>query len=244
MMKKLIVLGILAAMLMGLAVVAQATPATPAWVVSVMATTDAASVDGQAYGSFGLYSKSSDTYANITAGVNPALPEINYTSSTASVTSYTAANREYVAKMSTADAGAPSSTVTTDWFFQAQNCTNNAGGTMYVTAWNLSTAQYVIPSGLPYTVTMYELTGAGGTIIPSSAYTFQTGTGANKGTGTWASGTGVGGTYNQWVLTNVPTNGFVNFELVAAPQITPEPGSLALFSGLVGLVGYGIRRRK
>jgi len=35
------------------------------------------------------------------------------------------------------------------------------------------------------------------------------------------------------------------FTIAQVAQVTPEPGSMvALFSGLVGLVGYGIRRRK
>jgi hypothetical protein len=234
MMKKLIVLGILATMLMGMAVVAQAA-ATP-WIVSVMATTDAAATLGACYGSFGIRTKGTDSFAGLTGAYDPTQSEINYTGGVG-----TALTRDYVAELGTANAGLPSATTTATWDFTAINV--SAIGTLYVTAWNPSSVGAAIPSGLPYSITLYELTGAGGTIVPGSAYSFSTPTQA-AANGLWTTGVGVSGSYAQYAIPAVPINGSVYFELVAGPAV-PEPGSLvALFSGLVGLVGYGIRRRK
>jgi hypothetical protein len=241
MMKKLIVLGIVATMLMGFGMVAQA--AAPAWVVSVMASSDTAALDGQPYASLGLSTRTTDQMGNITTGSwDPTVSELDYLGATtttgvgAGPYAGTTA-RENTAKLSTSDQGVPSATQSCTWYFEATN--NNADTPMYVTAWNLSTAQYAIPASLGYSITMYELTGLNGTPIQSSAYVLTNGT-AKAANGTIGV-SGVGGTYNQWTVP-AGVNNVQYFEIVAG---VPEPGSLvALFSGLVGLVGFGIRRRK
>jgi len=244
-MKKLIVFGIVAVMLMAMGVVAQAT--TPAWVVSVAATSDMDAVTGQSYASIGLTTLASDVTGTFATGsYAPTKAEVDYDSSSVPGTQVFngTVDRIYNAKLSTSDPGIiPGNNQETIWYFQATN--TNADAPMYVTAWNLSTANYKMAAGLGYSVSMYELTGQGGSIVANSGYTFTNGVTAAS-YGKWAAGTGVSGTYNQWTI-GAGVNNVEYFEIVAQGPIvpTPEPGSLvALFSGLVGLVGYGIRRRK
>ena len=239
-MKKLIVLGILATMLMAMGVVAQA--AVPAWVISIAATSDQAATVGQSYSSIGLSTKTTDQVADFSTGAyDPTKSEVDYTGNTTvgAATYVPSVERVQSFKASTSDAGAPSASTATTWFLQAVN--NNADTPMYVTAWNLSTAQYNIPASLGYAVTMYELTGANGTPILSSAYSFTNGT-TKAANGTFVANIGVGGAFSQWTIP-AGVNNVAYFEIVASN--VPEPGSLvALFSGFVGLVGFGIRRRK
>jgi len=243
MMKKLIVLGILLTMVMAMGVVAQA--AAPAWVVQIQATTDAASLLGQAYGSFGLRTKGSDS-TGTNAPVVATDPEIDQTAIDATPVQA----RQNIDLLGTSNADLPNATTECDWFLTAVNQTA-ASGTMYVTTWNVSTANYAIPQALGYTITLYQVSSATATIAnstPLQSYVYTNGVTAPTSYGTYT-GTGVGGTYNQWAFNNVAEGGSVYLELVAAPIsapiTTPEPGSLvAMLSGLVGLVGYGIRRRK
>jgi hypothetical protein len=246
MMKKLIMLGILVTMLMGMALGAQAA-INGKWVINVDATQDALATVGQAAGAFGFSTRTTDqvTYQG-GAGYDPTTAEIDFDSCTAYATTYNGiVDRADSMKLGTTNPDLPSATNTVTWIVQGTN--NNADTPMYITAWNLSTNNSVIAPGLGYSITMSEVTTPlNGTVVPGSTYTFTNGT-----TVAAPATYGTSGLAGNWATWTIPAgiNNVAYFEIVAgpvsAPTTTPEPGSIvALFSGLVGLVGYGIRRRK
>jgi|GEM_PF-1508588 len=238
-MKKLIVIGIVVAMVMGMAVSAMAIDND--WLVSFRVSTESAGKTGASSAVFGVKSAAGDTISKFTGIANLASsPEINYYDATHPYpTDYgVIGNRYYVAKFG----GAPiTGSNTIDWVFRAAGA---AGSTIYVNGWNYTGAASTLDADPGFSLKLYEAT-ADGVKVGAAVWEFRPGV-----VSAWSSN-GLSGTANvdffqkQYTLGSADSAGgaYKYFVLEAAP--IPEPGSMvALFSGLVGLVGFGIRRRK
>lgn len=231
-MKKLIIGMGIAAMVMGMATMASATATD--WYVNMKATSDTGAKAGQSNSKFGMKTNatsgddSSLGYdATYTAAKDGSLPEIISTD----LTNATTDNRWNV------DQRTPySGKGEVVWDLNMYAVTGFASSTIYLNAWN-TTAGGLNAAGPA--VTLYQVND--GTKV--KLYTFDP-----AKLGTWSSSAGVGGAFFQQGFTYT-ANGLgsesnpYKFQLVAGT--VPEPGSLvAMLSGLAGLVGFGIRRRK
>jgi len=225
-MKKLFVLGIIAVMVMGMAVSAMATGDT--WYVNIRASKDAATLVGNSSAKFGFKASGSDTYAYLQSAYDAAgSPEIEYYDAAHSLPTAPATDsRWYVAQVVK-----PASFNVYDWQFQVSGA---ASGSVYLTLWNpvASNADLDAIGASVYTVKLYS-----GTVSDRGEclFTFD-----NTKNGAWSSTSGISGNYFQQLI-DLDANGKANYFLEAVP----EPGSMvALLSGLVGLVGFGVRRKK
>ena len=244
-MKRFLVFGIVAMMVLS-ATVAMAAVDND-WSVYIKASTDALARSGASTATFGVKTATgNNTFANLTT--SPALgsyPEVNYTDATHPYTTNygNIAGRTYVAKFAGAPLGDGSKLVTMDWTFRL---VGNAGATVYMTTWNQTGTTNQIDDGTQ-AIQLFE-SDATGKKIGDAIWTYNPGV-----TTTWGSSTGIAGTagtnffQKAYTLGDADSAGgaYQYFVLEANSVSTPEPGSmLAMLSGLVGLVGFGIRRRK
>jgi len=243
-MKKLIVIGIVMVMVLA-ATSAMAAVIDNDWAVYLKTTTDALAKNGASTSNLGLKTTTGDTLANLTTAPNLAVsPEINYTDTVHPYTTNYAVTtgRTYVAKFGGALLGAapPTGKQTIDWMFRAVGA---AGATIYVTSWDQTGTANQIDLLTTQTIKLYESNAAGEkiaavwTYLPMNNTTYSTSTGI----------AGVAGTnyfQKSYVLGAADSAGGAYQYFVLEAQV-PEPGSMvALFSGFIGLVGFGIRRRK
>ncbi len=244
-MKKLFVLGIIAVMVMGMAVSAMAADFVDnAWNVFIRPSTDAAAKTGAGTAVFGLKTATGDSFSNLTAIANlGASPEINYTNDGHPYTSdyNVVAGRTFVAKLGGSPLGTEKEKKQTiDWMFRAAGV---AGATVYVTAWNQTGANNLIDAGIQQ-ISLYE-SNADGDKIGNAVWSFMPGV-----TTTWAASTGIAGEAGTNFWQKSYTLGAADdaggaYQYFVLEATVPEPGSMvALMSGLVGLVGFGIRRKK
>lgn len=220
MMKKLIVLGVVAAMIMGLAVVASAA-VDSYWIVQMRPSDPAGSGSGGTI-TLGTRSGYSDGYAPVEDV--PAPPPVTTNCELTPIDLGDAVNaggrwlKDQRAPLNPGD--------TKIWNLRLYG--NSAWGTrdFLVKAW-IPVAAKIDPSteGDPDLVVQLKM---GDTVL----YTFAVG----------SSGTSAA---PNWSYTFPYRAEGYDLQLVASAPLIPEPGSiLALASGLVGLVGFGIRRRK
>jgi len=243
-MKKLIVMGIV--MVMALSATAAFAAADNDWLINVKASTDATAKVGASNAIFGLKTATGDTFATLTTAANLAgSPEINYGDATHPYTSNYGAVPATAKRYSTVKFGGAvlgNTTNTVDWTFRVCGAAN---ASLYLTAWNATGATNQIDAGFTQTIQLYESNAAGEKIGPA-IWSFVAGK-----TSSWTSSGGIvgtaGDTYFQTQVTLPgeidPAGGAYKYYVLEAT--VPEPGSMvALFSGLIGLVGFGIRRRK
>lgn len=217
-MKKLIVLGIIATMVMGLAVAASAQ-IDATWAVQLRAYNGAATPNATGTLTVGTRVGASDGWS--TAGAeDSAYPA--YTGVPGVILSTLLPADQRVNK----DQRAPLGENETKVWDLVMFCVGGAPQTMRLDGW------------LPATATLQEggnlrvwLQDSQGNVLWEVPYN----TSGAQGTPTFS---------KTFAYDGTP----INLQLVAstvAPVEVPEPGSmLAMFSGLVGLVGFGIRRRK
>ena len=236
-MKKLIVAGMVAVMVMG------ATAAMAAWdndwAVLVKCSTDALAKFGASTALFGVKTPAGNTFANLTTAPNLAgSPEVNYSDAIHPYTTNygVTAGRTYVAKFG----GTPPSIHSLWWRFRAVGV---AGAAVYVTAWNQTGATSQIDVGTTTKFYLFE-SNAEGARFGNPVWTFNPGT-----TATWTSTDGIGGVANTNYFSKAYTLGAADsaggaYQYFVLTTI-PEPTSaVAMLSGLVGLAGLGLRRRK
>jgi len=240
-MKKLIVIGLVAM------VVLSASGAFAAidndWKVYLRASTDNLAKSGASTANYGLKTGTPDTFANLTTSPNLAgSPEINYTDGAHPyTTSYGATpGRTYVATFGGAPLGLSPKTPVIDWKIKACGAGN---ATIYVTAWEQTGTTNSIEAGLQK-IQLFESNAQGEklgaavwTFLPAvnTTYSGTTGIAGTKGTDFWQ---------KSYTLGAADASGGA-FQYFLLEATVPEPGSMvALFSGLVGLIGFGIRRRK
>lgn len=217
-MKKLIVIGIAAVMVMGLVGAANAA-FDPSWLVNLKVSTSA---DGSAQ-AFTLICATNTTVA-ITAAPPPGVQPMVYAYSTSGTTSLIKDQRVSFAG------------TTMQWVIKLGGV-NFANGinpeSVYLFGWNpndgaiVKTNQFVATGG--ETLALYA--SPDGIVKGAKLWdVVKGGTGASTDALTWKAG-GMA----------VPLNSMFILE----ETLVPEPGSiLALASGLIGLIGFGTRRRK
>jgi len=244
-MKKLFVMGLAAIMVMGAAASAMAATSNTQWYVNMRASSELGTAQTPTSASSGGTAKfgtktGTEQWIAVPSGAQDwTLPEVHYLNGIAGKTA-TEADRIYTV--------APTYSATVDptlvagglsWKFSVSLSTN---GATRLSLWNPSAATADIKpfatSG--FNVSLYKTSAAGvrtgllDTVDPAQ-------------NGAYTSGVFSGKIYN-YKLTDGATagNGLQYFELFAgAPVVTPEPGSIvAMFSGLVGMAGFAIRRRK
>lgn len=242
-MKKLLVIGIV--MVMALSATAAFAAIDNDWLVNFKASTDVLAKSGASNCIVGLKTATGDSFATLGTPANlSGSPEVNYADAAhAYTTNYgTTPGRTYVAKFG----GAPLGTTgkeTIDWTFRLVGAAN---ATVYFTAWNATGTTNAIDAGTTQTIKLYE-SNAAGQKIGAAVFDFTPGKVAS-----WTSGGGIVGVANTDYFSKSYTLGSVDaaggayqYFVLEASTSTPEPGSmLAMLSGLVGLVGFGIRRRK
>lgn len=222
-MKKLIVMGIVAMMVMGMAVAASAgfTPCDT-WTVQMKAT-NAGIAQGTNY--FGTKAGASDGYAQ-TDG------DLGFSGATSGAGEIICTNLGVVTDTPDGrwqkDIRSPFTGYSQVKVWDLKAYINSAtSGTITLNAWVLSSAKETSPD---IHIALYD-----GVV-----------TAANFGQATalWAPVYNTNGTSSTpQYKSDFAVSGFHQFTLVA--YTIPEPGSMvAMFSGLIGLIGFGIRRRK
>lgn len=212
-MKKLIVLGIIATMVMGMAVAASAA-VDSAWVVQLRASDYLNQSQGTA--TFGTKVGGNDAF--LPPSEDSAIPmQVGTAAYAASVIGTNLCLKDYRAPLVAGQ--------TKVWDLQIW-LPDNTEGAIKLIGWTAAAANQINPStdGDPdLKVKLMQ----GDTVL-------------------WDFAQNVSGKSAAPLFTlNFVSDGTpINLQLVAS-AIVPEPGSMvALFSGLVGLVGFGIRRRK
>lgn len=244
MMKKLIVIGIVVAMVMGFAAIAMAADFTPddAFTIYLKASTDTLGLTGAAQAQAGFRTNATNSTGTISAGWDGGTPEVEWYDATHALpTSYVPSSTRYGKDLvGTTAQPAPGTSPSPlfVWNFKAY-APALAGTNWYVTTYFIAgvATQWDAPAGYKLSLTEWtgDPTNGLSAAVAGSEYDFT----STAGTLNTVDG-GFGGAFHQYTI----TTGTQYFQLALTPAI-PEPGSLvALFSGLVGLVGYGIRRRK
>ena len=234
-MKKLLVIGIVAVMMMGLAVAANATG--DAWFVYMHVGLDTSALDGAADSKFGVNTRTTSQVSNNTSGgYSSAVPELWYSDATYALPADPNVNDRYY-QVVWAKSKLAANVYQTGLTYNLR-LVANAGTKAYLTAWN-PTGTSADWDGTKFGyLTLFEVVNG----KLANPYSFdKNANGSNDGTG-------MSGTYFQKQYT-IGASGYQDFVLLASATnpilTTPEPGSmLAMLSGLVGLVGFGIRRRK
>jgi len=220
MMKKLIVLGIVATMVMGFAVVAQAAYDTD-WVINIKAATDAAGTAAASTTGLrarGIYTdpKAAEDTVAPPAGAAPIVFVYSTIGADNLVNdfrgSFTGTEKVWNLTVGNARYG-------------------TAPETVYLFGWNPANTSVVtyndfLPLGSE-TITLYNAPGGVRGTVAWSVSGLVNGNGGSADANTWKSGPIAMGSQYQLVVT------------------VPEPGSmLAMLSGLVGLAGFAIRRKR
>jgi len=242
-MKKLIVMGIV--MVMVLSASAAFAVVDNDWVVFLKASSNASGLAGASNAIFGLKTTTGNTFASLGTPANLATnPEVNFTDTTGQHP-YTSnygvqAGRWSTSKLGGAPMGDGKLSVI-DWTFKVAG---GAGTSVYLTAWTQAGATTQLEAGTTTLVKLYA-SNVAGEKIGSALYTF----GQNNTTFSTSTGiAGVAGTnfyQNQYTLGATADGAGGAYQYFVLEATVPEPGSMvALFSGLIGLVGFGIRRRK
>jgi len=249
-MKKLIVIGIVMVMVMS-ASAAMAVTIDNDWLVYVKASTDAAAKVGAGNATFGLKTAAGDSFANYTTAANVGgTPEINYKDATHPYTTNYGAipGRTYVAKFGGAPLGVEvGKKGVIDWAFKIAGAAN---ATVYLTSWNTAGTTTAINALTDQVIKLY-LGDADGNKVGDAIWEYKAGTNG----ATWTGAGGIVGTANSTSAANAyfqqsftlgaADNAGAAYKYFVLEATVPEPGSMvALFSGLIGLVGFGIRRRK
>jgi hypothetical protein len=228
-MKKLIVIGIVAAMVMGLSVAALATADN--WLVYMHVGLNTTANDGADHSKFGIKTTANDLYSANGAGYSASVPEIWFTDGgTHMYPVDTGTDSRWYQATFTKAVGHDPSVAEVDWVMEIKGA---ASATVYLTAWNGTPVSQDWDGTKFSSLAIYS--APGGVKTGDPLYSFdKTQNGVNTGTG-------MTGNYFQqsWTLDSTGTKG-----LILAAWV-PEPGSMvAVLSGLIGLVGFGIRRRK
>jgi len=232
-MKKLFVLGIIAVMVMGMAVSAMAVDFTPndKLLIGIKATVGGV---GMSAGTFGTQADASDLYdandkglPSATAG-SAEIISLDLPTSAGAITD----GRWYVDKRSQLTGFNQIKT----WNLEASLNTVPAGGNIVLSAWAISSGKIVSPD---FYANLYSGSWTAAQILAGDA---------DKSL-LWSAVKDAYGTANspQFTSEAFPTTatGSQLFTLAIGTNSVPEPGSMvALLSGLVGLVGFGIRRKK
>ncbi len=231
-MKKLIVIGIVVAMVMGMAVAANAqfTPNDKV-LVGIKAAVDGI---GMSAGTFGTQVGAIDDYDTNDKGLPSATAgsaEIICTDLPANGT--VADGRFYVDKRAPLDDYSQIKV----WDLKASLNTVPAGGDIVLTGWMISSGKITSPDfyGGLYAGSWTAQEIKSGAADTSLIWQLPT-------DGTYGSASSPQFTSDGY---HVSGTGSQMFTLCLGTIDVPEPGSMvALFSGLVGLIGFGIRRRK
>jgi hypothetical protein len=226
-MKKLIVIGIVVAMVMGLSAVAFANADN--WIVDIHVGKDASGADGTSYSKFGIKTSGASQFSSYGPVYDPSSPEIEYYDS-AHAWAGKGVDPRYYQVVALKGAGWDPSVAEVDYNFYVAGAANQAV-TLY--AWNPTGASSDWDATKFTSLTLWTVDGNG---VKSDPYAFDyTANGGNNGTA-------MTGTFASRIFNIDPAGDPQRFVLIAT---TPEPGSMAaLFTGLVGLVGFGIRRRR
>lgn len=219
-MKKLIVIGIVAAMVMGLAVAASAFTANDTWYVQMRAENA-----GVCQGAITMGTKpgASDGYVQVEdtgfPGATSGAGEIIITDLGAPGIPDGRCNKDVRAPMLVNQVKV--------WNLLAY-INGQASGTLTIKAWVPSTAKITSPD---FYVALYDR------VVTAENY--------KSVNPVWVAPHNASGSSSAPQYTAVvPVNGQLQYTLLCSTEI-PEPGSMvAVLSGLVGLVGFGIRRRK
>lgn len=233
-MKRLIVIGFVVTILISATAAIASVPADNDWLLNFRATTDVAAKTGAATSTFGLKSTAGDYFAyrqDAFAG-----PEVNYSYAGDPLHS---SRRYYIAKFGGAPLGSTSNVMS--WVIRLDGY---AYSSAYVTGWNASGATSSIEGFPGQTIKLYECNVAGDKLAPA-IWTFTPGVVA-----TWSAGARMGGTSNVDYFQKMYTFGAADAEGLSHQYLlleatVPEPSSiLAVISGLAGVLGLRIRRRK
>jgi len=229
MMKKLVILTMV--MVLGLAMAASAAMDTD-WFLNMRASTDAAAKSNSA--GTAKYGTSATASSNdAVAGAEDA-KLASYVGTTGVVECIDLGDTlNWAADVRTAIANNTSKT----WKLRVWNGDTFTGSVICLVGWNASAGDYDPTADSTALIKLYQVDQYGGARTLLHDFT-------NDGNGTYGLSTGVSGVYYTTTFAKANQASAWKLELVASGSV-PEPGSLlAMLSGMIGLVGYGIRRRK
>ena len=227
-MKKLIVIGIVAVLVMGFAMAASAGTPDTAWVCQFRAINSVGVGQTQSTFTIGTKTNSTDAWLSTEGDTDYLSPIAGYGEMGTVVGTHTRVTTDYFAPLTAAqDQTAPK---VIDLYARINGGTDGNKNTITISGWVPST-QKLDEAGQTSVVELWL----------ASDY------GVTGKTALWSvpqntSGTSGAPNYTSSAFAYTGTD--IGLKLVAYTP-TPEPGSiLVLASGLVGLAGFGIRRRK
>jgi len=235
-MKRLIVMGVVAALLMGLAAAATAA-IDSTWYVQLRAYNGAPGTNSAGSAKLGTNSNYSDAYLVGTPDFDSYYSGLLTTAAVIASTDLGEGNGDYASTDLRAPLAAASVKV---WNLTLYGKSTYPGTAIWLSGWIMSS--YKIDTGSDTGVAIvrgtkgvdWDLSGTPGHANITGdgvLYSFAQGTSGTSSAPQWS---------KSWLLASVPTD----LKLVCT-TIVPEPGSLlALASGLIGLAGFVVRRRR